>query len=183
MKRSTLIILAVIGVLVIWAVTVRNGLASSQVDINGKWGQVENQFERKMKLYENVVLTIKGSAKNEDTTLLKIVSLRSHIDPNNPQTLLDANRQLDQARSSIAVNIEAYPTIQTTQAYRDFQTEIERTESRVANAIMDWNNAITDYNNKVVRFPGNLLAGMFGYKQKENFKSDTGAKDAKPDFN
>lgn len=186
MKRSGIIILVILAALVLWGVSVRNGLATAKTDINGKWGQVENQFQRKMKLYENVIATIKGSAKFEDTVLTNIVKMRSRIpqvDPNNPQTLADANRQLDQMKGSILnINVEAYPTLQTTQAFRDFQTEIAGTENRVTTAIMDWNNAITAYNTKLVKFPSNLIAGMFGYKEMANFKADEGAKDTKVDF-
>jgi LemA protein len=185
MKRSGIIILVILGVLVLWGISVRNGLATAKTDINGKWGQVENQFQRKMKLYENVIATIKGSAKNEDTTLIKITQMRAKIptiDANNPQSVADANRMLDQMKSSINISVEAYPTIQTTQAFRDFQTEIAGTENRVTTAIMDWNNAITSYNTKLVKFPSNLVAGMFGYKEMANYKADEGAKDTKVDF-
>jgi LemA protein len=186
MKRSGIIILAIVAILALWAISVRNGLATSETGINGKWGEVETQFQRKMKLYENVIATIKGSAKNEDTTLIKITQMRSkipaNIDPNNPQALADANRQFDQMRSAINISVEAYPTLQTTAAYKEFQSQIEGTENRVTVAIRDWNQAITDYNTKLVRFPNNILAGLFGYKAKANFKSDAGAKDAKVDF-
>lgn len=186
MKRSSIIILVVLGLIALWAISARNSMATAETGINGKWGEVETQFQRKAKLYENVVATIKGSAKNEDTTLIKIVQMRSripNIDPNNPQSLADANRQLDQMKNAILnINVEAYPTLQTTQAFRDFQTQIEGTENRVAVAIRDWNAAVTDYNTKIVRFPNNILAGLFGYKAKQNFKADEGAKDTKVDF-
>jgi LemA protein len=186
MKRTGLIILAVVAVLVLWGISVRNGLATAQTGINGKWGEVETQYQRKKNLYDNVIATIKGSAKNEDTTLIKITQMRakipSNIDQNNPQALADANRQFDQMKSAINISVEAYPTIQTTQAFRDFQAQVEGTENRVAVAIRDWNQAITDYNTKIVRFPNNLLAGLFGYTQKANYKADEDAKDTKVDF-
>lgn len=187
MKRSGIIVLVILALLVLWGITVRNGLATAEVGINGKWGEVETQFQRKMKLYENVIATIKGSAKFEDTVLTNIVKMRSRIpstfDQNNPQALADANRQLDQMKGSILnINVEAYPTLQTTGAFRDFQAQIEGTENRVTTAIRDWNNEITTYNNKIVRFPNNLIAGILGYKQKANYKADEGAKDAKVDF-
>lgn len=187
MKRTGIIILVIIAALALWGITVRNGLATAKKDIDGKWGQVENQFQRKMKLYDNVVNTIKASGKFEDSVLTKIVAMRSRvpqIDANNPQSLAAANKQLDMMKGAIInVNVEAYPTLQTPQAFRDFQSEIERTESRVTTAIMDWNNGITDYNKKLVKFPNNLIAGMMGYKEMANYKADDGAKDAKVDFN
>ena len=185
MKRSTLIILGVIGVIVLWVIMARNGMATAETNINGKWGEVETQFQRKMKLYENEIATIKGSAKFEDTVLTKIVAMRSkmtQVDPNNPQTLADANRQFDQVRSQLAITVEAYPNLQTPAAFRDFQAQIEGTENRLAVAIRDWNQAITDYNAKIIKFPNNLLAGLFGYKAKPNYKADEGAKDTKVDF-
>lgn len=185
MKRTGLIVLAIVAVLVLWGISVRNGLATAQTGINGKWGEVETQFQRKMKLYENEIATIKGSAKFEDTVLTKIVALRSKmtpVDPNNPQTLSDANRQFDQVKSQLAITVEAYPNLQTPAAFRDFQAQIEGTENRLAVAIRDWNQAITDYNTKIVKFPNNLLAGLFGYSQKANYKADEGAKDTKVDF-
>ncbi|HMO60839.1 MAG TPA: LemA family protein [Ferruginibacter sp.] len=186
MKRSGIIILVVLGIVVLWAISVRNGLATAQTGINGKWGEVETQFQRKMKLYENVIATIKASAKFEDTVLTKIIAMRSRIpqiDPNNPQSLADANRQLDQMKGSILnINVEAYPTLQTTGAFRDFQAQIEGTENRVSVAIRDWNQAITDYNTKLVKFPANLIAGLFGYTAKANYKADEGARDFKVEF-
>jgi len=186
MKKTGIIILAVVGILVIWGISVRNGLATAETGINGKWGVVETQFQRKMKLYENVIATIKGSAKFEDTVLTNIVAMRSRmpkIEPNNPQSLANANQQLDQMKGSILnINVEAYPTLQTTGAFRDFQAQIEGTENRVTVALQDWNNSVTDYNTKLVRFPTKVLAGLFGFQKKDNYKSDEGAKDVKVDF-
>jgi LemA protein len=187
MKRSTIIILAVIAILVIWVISVRNGLATSQVGINGKWGEVQAQYNRKAKLYENVVATIKGAARNEDTTLIKIVQMRSRI-PNitpqsSPQELAQADQQLNQiGRAALNVNVEAYPTLQATGLYRDLQAQIEGTENRVTVALGDWNDAITAYNNQLVRFPANLVAGLFGYQPKQNYVAPAGSEDTKVDF-
>ena len=101
MKRSGIIILVVVGLLVLWAISVRNGLATAQTGINGKWGEVETQFQRKKNMYDNVVATIKGAARNEDTTLIKIVQMRSKIPNvtaesllNNLQTLINSTTKL-----------------------------------------------------------------------------------------
>ena len=189
MQSKNLLSIVIIGLLVIlgfWGCNGYNSLARLDQDVKGKWSNVEGQFQRKKNLYENVVNTIKGSAKNEDTTLIKIVQMRSKIpaiDPNNPQTLNDANRQLDQMKQSILnINVEAYPTIQTTQAFRDFQAQIEGTENRVTVAIRDWSESVQTFNTRVVQFPGKILASLFGFKEKPYFKSDEGAKDTKVDF-
>lgn len=186
MKRSTWIILGVLAIVVIWAISARNGMATAETDINGKWGQVQAQYNRKAKLYENVVNTIKGAARNEDTTLIKIVQMRSGVPntaPNSPQEVAAADKQLNAiGRAALNINIEAYPTLQATGLYRDLQAQIEGTENRVTVALGDWNNAITAYNTKLVRFPGNIIAGIFGYKQKQNYVAPAGSEDTKVDF-
>jgi LemA protein len=187
MKRSGLIILGIVAVLVLWVIVTRNGLATAQTGITGKWGEVETQFQRKKNMYDNVVATIKGAARNEDTTLIKIVQMRSRV-PNitpesSPQQLADADKQLNQiGRAALNINVEAYPTLQATGLYRDLQAQVEGTENRVTVALRDWNQAVTDYNTRLVKFPANLIAGLFGYKPKDNYKADEGAKDTKIDF-
>ncbi|MBS1511223.1 MAG: LemA family protein [Bacteroidetes bacterium] len=187
MKRSGFVILAIIAVLVIWVVTVRNGLATAQTGIDGKWGDVQTQFQRKKNMYENVVATIKGAARNEDTTLQNIVKMRSRIPdvPANatPEELAAADKQYNQlGRAALNINVEAYPTLQATGLYKDLQAQVEGTENRVTVALRDWNQAITDFNTRLVRFPTNLIAGMFGFKAKANYKADEDAKDTKIDF-
>src|SRR5580704_7032760 len=139
---SLIIILVLVVIFGFWGCSGYNKIVTSDQDVKGKWSAVEAQYERKKNLYENVVNTIKGSAKNEDTTLIKIVQMRSkipNIDPNNPQTLNDANKQLDQMKQTILnINVEAYPTLQTTKAFIDFQAQIEGTENRINSSIRDW---------------------------------------------
>jgi LemA protein len=178
---------ALLLILFMWGCNVRNGLASSETDIKGKWGQVQTQYNRKAKLYENVVNTIKGAATNEDTTLIKIVQMRSKIptinESSTPQQVADADRQLNAVgRSALNINIEAYPTLKATDLFRDLQAQIEGTENRVTVALNDWNTAITGFNQKVVRFPANMIANMFGYKQKANYEAPAGSEDTKVDF-
>jgi len=183
-----IIILVILGIVLIfgvWGCGQYNGILKSETAVDKAWSDVQGQYQRKKNLYENVVATIKGAARNEDTTLIKIVQMRSRIpnvDPNNPQTLNEANRAFDQLKSAININIEAYPTLQATAAFRDFQTQIEGTENRVTTAIRDWSAATQDYNNKIITFPGSIFASIMGKKKKEFFRSDEGAKDTKVDF-
>ncbi len=184
---TLLSIAALLLILFMWGCNVRNGLASGETDIKGKWGQVQTQYNRKAKLYENVVNTIKGAATNEDTTLIKIVQMRSKIptitESSTPQQVADADRQLTAVgRSALNINIEAYPTLKATDLFRDLQAQIEGTENRVTVALNDWNTAITGFNQKVVRFPANMIANMFGYKQKANYEAPEGSEDTKVDF-
>ena len=181
------VVLGIVLIFFVWGCNARNGLATAETDIKGKWGAVQTQYNRKAKLYENVVNTIKGAAKNEDTTLIKIVQMRSRVpqitENSSPQQVAEADKQLNAiGRSALNINIEAYPTLQATGLYRDLQAQIEGTENRVTVALNDWNSAITSFNTKVVRFPGNIVAGIFGYKQKDNYVAPVGSEDTKVDF-
>ncbi len=187
MKRSAIIIVAILAIIFIWGISLRNGLATAETGINGKWGMVQTQYNRKAKLYENIVNTIKGAATNEDTTLIKIVQMRSRMpqisSSATPEQIAEADKQLNQiGRAALNINIEAYPTLKSTELFQNLQTQVEGTENRVTTALNDWNQAITDYNLKVVRFPGNILAGILGYKQKQNYVAPEGAEDTKIDF-
>src|SRR5258705_6566348 len=103
-----LIIVALLLIFGVWGCNVRNNLAKAETDIKGKWGLVQTQYNRKAKLYENVVNTIKGAARNEDTTLIKIVQMRSKVPPINesssPQQVAEADKQLNAIGRS-ALNI------------------------------------------------------------------------------
>ena len=185
---TLLVVVALLLIFFVWGCNVRNGLASAETDIKGKWGMVQTQYNRKAKLYENVVNTIKGAARNEDTTLIKIVQMRSRIpnisEASSPQQVVEADRQLNAiGRSALNINIEAYPTLKATELFKGLQAQVEGTENRVTVALNDWNTAITNYNQKIVRFPSNMIANMFGYTQKENYKAPEGSEDTKIDFN
>ena len=187
MKRSGIIALVVVAILVFWAISARNGFATASAGIDGKWGDVEKTYQRKKNIYDNVVATIKGAARNEDTTLIKIVQMRSKVPDispsSSPEQVAAADKQLNSiGRAALAINVEAYPTLQATGLYKDLQAQIEGTENRVTVAIGDWNQAVTDYNMKIIKFPANVIAGLFGYSKKQNFKSDADAKDTKVDF-
>jgi LemA protein len=182
MKKSTIIILVVVGLIAIWAITSYNGMIGRQTEITGQWGEVENQYQRRLKLYKNVIATIKGSAKFEKGTLEEIVRLRSRVPEtlpeNDPDALAEANRNLNAIKGTILnINVEAYPDLKSTSGFRDFQTQIEGTENRVSKAIGDWNALVTDYNKKIVKFPSNIMAGLFGFEKMKNFKAEEGAKE------
>jgi LemA protein len=181
MKKSTIGILIGLGVLILWAITARNGMATAKVGLDGKWGEVENQYQRRLKLYTNVIQTIKGAANFEKKTLENIVRLRAGIPDNIPandaEALQTAQKNAAQLTSALRITVEAYPNLTATQGFRDFQAQIEGTENRVATAIGRWNEEVTNYNVKIIKFPGNLLAGLFGYTSIKNYKAQEGAKE------
>ena len=93
----------------------------------------------------------------------------------------DAQANLQGSFSRLIASFEAYPDLKTTKAFQDFQVQIEGTENRINVARQDYNKAVETFNLKVVRFPNNILAGMFGFKEKAYYKADEGT-DKAPDI-
>lgn len=154
-------------------------------DTQAKWSQVESQYQRRTDLYNSVVSVIQGSADFEKSTLKEVIEARSkatsiQVDPTKltPESIAafqDAQNQLSGAFSRLMVVVEQYPTLQTTQQFRDFQTQIEGTENRVNKARDDFNQSVQSYNTFIKKFPTNLFAGMFGFTEKGYFKANPGS--------
>ncbi|HNP53194.1 MAG TPA: LemA family protein, partial [Ferruginibacter sp.] len=154
------------------------------------WGNVETNYQRRMDLYNSVIKTIEGSANFEKSTLKEVLEARAkatsvNVNINDAASLeayQKAQANLQGAFSRLMAVAEAYPDLKTTQQFSDFQAQIEGTENRINVARQDYNKAIEDYNLKVKRFPNNIFAGIFGYKEKPFYKADEGAEKA-PNIN
>lgn len=167
-----------------------NSLVKLDVSVQTAWSNVETNYQRRTDLYNSVVKTIQGSANFEKSTLQAVIEARSkatsvQVDINDPATLeryQQAQGQLQSAFGRLMAVAEAYPQLQTTQAFRDFQTQIEGTENRINVARRDYNTTVQQYNLQVRTFPNNIFAGLFHFKEKPFYKADAGSEKA-PDIN
>ncbi len=176
-SRTTLYIwLGILVILVAWVWTGYNGLVTAQMGVNGAWGQVETDYQRRMDLIPNVISTVKGSANFEKSTLLAVTEARTKwMSAGSINDKVTAAQNFDSSLSRLLVTVEAYPQLQSTQSFRDLTTELEGTENRISVARRDFNDAVSSYNVRVVRFPGNILARLFGFAPQNFFKADQGA--------
>ena len=166
-----------------------NGLVKADQGIKKVWGDVETQYQRRTDLYSAVIKTIEGSANFEKTTLKEVLTARASatqvkVDINDPATLEKyqaAQGQLQSAFGRLMAVAEAYPDLKTTKSFQDFQTQIEGTENRIGVARKDYNKAVEDYNLTVKVFPKNILANIFGYKEKGYYQAAAGSENA-PDI-
>lgn len=167
-----------------------NGLVKGDQSVQTAWSNVETNYQRRTDLYNSVVKTIQGSANFEKSTLQSVIEARAKAtsvqvnvnDPNSLAQYQQAQGQLRSAFGRLLAVAEAYPQLQTTQAFRDFQSQIEGTENRINIARRDYNAAVQNYNLKVRTFPNNIFAGLFHFQTKAYYKADAGSEKA-PDIN
>ena len=187
---TLLIIGALVLILFVWGCGGYNGLVTGDQNVKTAWSNVETNYQRRTDLYSSVVKTVQASANFEKSTLQAVVDARAKatsVQVNvNDQKSLDAYQQaqagLQQSFGRLLATFEQYPDLKTTQAFRDFQTQIEGTENRINVARRDYNAAVRGYNLKVKRVPNNLIAGMFGFHEKGFYEADKGT-EKNPDIN
>jgi LemA protein len=172
-----------------WAMGTYNGLVAQQQNVDSKWAQVENVYQRRADLIPNLVATVKGYASHESETLQAVTESRSKVGSmqvtkdilNNPadfQKFQQAQSNLSSALSRLMVVVERYPDLKANQGFLDLQNQLEGSENRIATERKYFNEAAQSYNTKVKQFPGSIFAGMFGFKVKEYFKSAPGSEKA-----
>lgn len=184
MKRTgLLVILGIVLILGFWGCNGYNGLVTADQDVKKVWSNVETNYQRRTDLYSSIIKTVEASANFEKSTLQAVVEARAKatsitVDINDPASLAayqQAQANLQGSFSRLIASFEAYPDLKTTQAFRDFQAQIEGTENRINVARQDYNKSIEGYNLKVKRFPRNILAGIFGFKEKPFYKAEAGS--------
>lgn len=187
--NKTLITIGIIVLIVIILYSTFKGAYNNMVtksqDTQAKWAQVESQYQRRTDLYNSVIGVIQSSAQFEANTLEAVIAARakatsvtvdpSKLSPESIQQFQDAQNQFSSSFSRLMVVVEQYPTLQTTQQFKDFQTQIEGTENRINKARDEFNQSIQDYNTYIKKFPTNLMSGMFGFSEKGYFKSNPGS--------
>lgn len=153
-----------------------NSLVTAEENVDSKWAQVENQLQRRYDLIPNLVDSVKGYANHEQEVIANITEARAQMgSASSPEEQAVANDALTGALSRLLVVVENYPNLKADANFRQLMDELAGTENRLAVAREDYNNEVQQFNKHVKRFPGNLMAGMFGFEQKEYFKATAGA--------
>ncbi|MEL7247764.1 MAG: LemA family protein [Bacteroidota bacterium] len=182
------IVLGVLFLLFMGGCNNYNNFVDAEENVDEAWANVQNQYQRRAELIPNLVNTVKGAADFERETLEAVVSARAkatsvNIDPSNLnaeslQNFQAVQSQLSQSLGRLLLTVERYPELKATDAFRDFQTQLEGTENRIAVARQDFNSIVTKYNKRVRRFPGSFFASVFGFDEKAQFEAQAGAEQA-----
>jgi len=170
-----------------------NKLVTLEEGVNSAWSQVENQYQRRADLIPNLVSTVQGSADFEKSTLTEVTDARSRVgqiklsaddlsDPEKFQAFQKAQDQLSSALSRLLVVSENYPQLRSNENFLQLQSQLEGTENRISVERRRFNETVQNYNTEIRSFPTLIVAKIFGFKDKEYFRSVAGSEKA-PDVN
>ena len=167
MSTSTVIVLAVIVVLIIWAIGVYNSLVSMRQRVNQAYADIDVQLRQRHDLIPNLVETVKGYAAHERGTLDEVVKARNvAMTARGPAQQAAAENMLTGALRQLFALAEAYPDLKASTNFQQLQTELTDLENKIAAARRFFNNAVQEYNTGIQRFPAALFASSFGFALK-----------------
>lgn len=191
MKKSNIVwigIAFVVLVLFVWIYNSYNTMVTTSQAVDQQWGQVNASYQRRADLIPNLVNTVKGYSQHEKNTLEDVTNARAkatqmnitvdNLTPENIAKYQQAQGELSQALGRLLAVTENYPDLKANTNFLALQTQLEGTENRINTERKRFNDAVNQYNVSILRFPGNLLAGMFGFTKKGYFEANAGAENA-----
>jgi LemA protein len=151
-------------------VGVRNTLVTKNEAVKAAWSQVDIVLQRRADLIPNLVETVKGFARQEQTVFGEIAKARSALlSANGPQQKIAANQQLDGALGRLLAVVENYPQLRSNENFLRLQDELAGTENRIAVERKRYNDSLQDYNTYLLQFPHNIFAGWAGFQRNDAY--------------
>ncbi len=168
------LVLAAAFVLALWLMATYNRLVQLRVRSENAWADIDVQLKRRYDLIPNLVETVKGYASHEQETFQAVVDARNRaMSAEGPQRKAEAEGMLTKALKSLFALAEAYPQLRAVESFTSLQGSLNEIEEAVQNARRYYNAVVRDLNTRVQQFPSNLVAGMFGFHQREFFEART----------
>ena len=167
----TFIIIAVVAVIVVFVISAYNNLVKLRNNRENAFADIDVQLKQRFDLVPQLVATVKGYAAHEKELLENITAARtagvnaSSIDDN-----IKADQQLTSALAGLRIQVEAYPDLKANQNFMQLQGELSDIENKLAAVRRFFNSATRELNNAVQTFPGNLVAGMFGFHKEAMYE-------------
>jgi LemA protein len=162
-----------------------NKMVSKNESVKTQWAQVENKYQRRADLIENLVETVKGYATHEKTTLTNVTEARAKatsvninadkLDDASLKEFQDAQDNLNTSLSRLLVAVEAYPDLKANTSFMALQTQLASTEDSIVTTRARFNEVAKDYNTYIKKFPNNIVSGICGFDEKAYFKAAEGA--------
>jgi LemA protein len=171
---ALIVILAVVVLLLLYAVIAYNGLVRLRNRVENAWSQIDVQLKRRIDLIPNLVETVKGYAAHERETLDAVIRARNAAmsAPADPHAQANADNALTGALRQLFALSESYPDLKANQNFLALQEELSATEGRVAYARQFYNDSVLAYNQKIEQFPTMIVARMANFGRREYFEAD-----------
>jgi len=176
MNKTLIIILAIIALLGIYVWQFYNGVVAKDQVVQNQWAQVENQFQRRFDLIPNLVNSVQGAMKQEEKVFGDLAEARTKY--SGAQSVNDkalAAGQVESALSRLLVIMENYPQLKSIEAVQQLMVQLEGTENRIAVERGRFNDTVREFNTIIIKFPGKIIASMFGFVQKNYFEATSEA--------
>ena len=175
---ALLIAVGVLVLIVLFVIVLYNRLVGIRNQVANAWKQIDVQLKRRHDLIPNLVEVVKDYMSYEQETLQQVIKARnSAIQAASPAEAIAAEGVLSGALGKLLAVVEAYPDLKANQNFQQLQSELSDIENKLAAARRFFNNAVQEYNTGIQQFPAVILAGPFGFTQKEFF--DVGAEERK----
>lgn len=188
MKKTWIIVIAAIALVVFYSVSVYNSLVSQDESVATAWSNVENQYQRRSDLIPNLVNTVKGYAAHEKETLEAVISARSkatqtslsidELTPEKLQAYQNIQGEIGAALGRLMAISERYPDLKANENFQALQAQLEGTENRISVERRKFNETAKEYNTNIRKFPKNIFAGMFGFEKHPYFEAVEGSEKA-----
>ena len=188
MKKSTIILVAVIAALAMWAISAYNGMVKMDESVSTAWSNVENQYQRRTDLIPNLVNTVKGYAAHEKETFEAVVSARSkatqmtidadNLTPEKLQQYQKAQGEIGAALGRLLAITENYPELKANENFKELQAQLEGTENRISVERRNFNEVARSYNTSIRTFPKTIIASICGFDKRPYFEAEEGANKA-----
>ena len=186
MKRLPLILAAPVLICGGFTIKMYNGLQRADESVAAAWAEVENQYQRRADLVPNLVETVKGYAKHEQTLLTEITAARARVSSiaPTPEMLSDATvleryraaqSELGNSLARLLAVSENYPDLKASRNFENLMTQLEGTENRITTARNRYIEQVRDYNSRLRTFPASLIASSIGMTAKANFQVENEA--------
>ncbi len=173
-----IITIVVLLLLILSIIGMYNNLVSLKMRVKNAWAQIDTQLKRRFDLIPNLVETVKGYAAHEQGTLEKVIAARnSYATASTIEDKAAANNELSKTLKSIFALSESYPDLKANTNFMALQTELTGTEDKIAYSRQFYNDTVQMYNTAIMKFPANIIAGMFGYKEEPFFQIDEAQKE------
>ena len=178
------IVLAVVVLIVLWIISAYNSLVTLRQRVNNGWSQIDVQLQRRFDLIPNLVETVKGYTKHEETVFTKVAELRtSWAKASTVAEKAEISNQLSSALKTIMAVSESYPELKSNSNFSELQQELQNTEDKISYSRQFYNDIVTKYNTKIQVFPTSIIASMFHFESADLFKvSEEGRQNVKVSF-